>query len=256
MKLLITDLDNTLLRSDKSVSPYTVEVFARCRERGILTAFATNRSERVMTRMIQALRPDAIISNGGSTVRVGETVIRESLLSADDTEKILNAIHRLAGDGVNITVESPDSYYCSFIPRDEDRRASSVYSDFCGFRKPAYKITAELEDESWAREIEAACPACDTIRFTGENWYRFGVRGAGKEIALERLAEYLSLDMADTIAFGDDRNDLGMLQMAGTAVAVANAIDEVKAVADHVTAGCDEDGVARFIESRILRDPV
>lgn len=252
MRLLITDLDNTLLRSDKSISPYTAEMFARCRERGILTAFATNRSERAMTRMIETLRPDAIISNGGSTVRVGGEVIWESLLTAQDTETILTTIRRLTGNAGLITVESPDGYYCNFIPRDEDRRAASTYTDFVGFCKPAYKITAELKDHSWAHEIQTACPSCSFVRFTGEDWHRFGPRSAGKATALRVLATHLSLTMEDITAFGDDRNDLDMLEIAGTAVAVANAIDEVKDVADFVTESCDEDGVAKYMENHFL----
>ena len=252
MKLLITDLDNTLLRSDKSISPYTAAVFARCREHGILTAFATNRSERAMTRMIEALHPDAIISNGGSTVKVGNSIVWESLLTTHDTETILNTIRRLSGGAGLITMEAPDGYYCNFIPWDEDRRASSVYTDFIGFSMPAYKITAELKNHSWANDVQAACTSCSFVRFTGEDWHRFGPRDAGKATALKALAAHLSLSMEDITAFGDDRNDLDMMEIAGTAVAVANAIDEVKAIADYVTACNNEDGVAKYIETHIL----
>ena len=69
---------------------------------------------------------------------------------------------------------------------------------------------------------------------------------------LQILADHMDIDMTDVIAFGDDVNDLGMLKLAGTAVAVSNAIDEVKAVADHVTDSNDQDGVAKFLEATIL----
>lgn len=255
MKLLVTDLDNTLLRSDSSISAYTAEIFARCRERDILTAFATNRSERAMTRIIETLCPDAIISNGGSSVRVGREVIWESLLTKQDTETILTTICRLAGDAKLITLESPDGYYCNFIPwDDEDRRVAFTYNDFVDFCKPAYKISTELKDCSWPHIIQTACPSCDFVRFTGEDWYRFGPREASKGNALKALARYLSLSMKDVTAFGDDRNDLDMLKIAGVSVAVANAIDDVKAVADFVTESCDEDGVAKYIENYVLYD--
>lgn len=60
--------------------------------------------------------------------------------------------------------------------------------------------------------------------------------------------------MEDVIAFGDDCNDLDMLKIAGGSVAVANAIDDVKAVADFVTESCDEDGVAKYIEYYVLHN--
>lgn len=254
MKLLITDLDNTLLRSDKSISSYTAEVFAHCRERGIRIAFATARAEGAMTRFIDVVRPDAIISNGGATVRVSGEIIRENRMSPEDVYTILQMSISFTGGRCDITARADDGYYCNHIPDDPDRRATSIYTDFKDFRKPACKVTVELEREEWAQEIIAKCPACTYHSFTGELWRRFAAKGSDKETALTILAEYLSLDMADIIAFGDDTNDLGMLREAGTAVAVANAIDEVKAIADYVTACNDEDGVARFIEAHILQE--
>ncbi|MBQ9151753.1 MAG: HAD family hydrolase [Clostridia bacterium] len=252
MKLLITDLDNTLLRSDKSISPYTAAVFARCREQGILTAFATARAEGAMSRFVETIRPYAILSNGGATVRMNREIIHENWMSPEDVHTILEMSIGFSGGRCDITARADDGYYCNHIPDDPDRRATSIYTDFRDFRKPASKVTVELEREEWAQAIVARCPACTYHSFTGELWRRFAAKGSDKETALTILAEYLCLDMADIIAFGDDVNDLGMLRAAGTAVAVANAIDEVKAVADYVTDSNDEDGVARFIEAHIL----
>ena len=150
-----------------------------------------------------------------------------------------------------ITAECDDGYYCNFVPNDPDRRAASTYSDFVGFRKPSYKITAELEKEEWARMIAESCD-CSMTNFSGEIWRRFAAKNSDKKTALKRLTEHLGIEMNDVFAFGDDQNDLGMLKMAGTAVAVDNAIADVKAVADYVTDSNDEDGVARFIEQYIL----
>lgn len=66
------------------------------------------------------------------------------------------------------------------------------------------------------------------------------------------FADDLRLSPSEITAFGDDCNDIGMLKYAGTAGAVSNAIDEVKAAADHITDSNDKDGVARFIEQNIL----
>ena len=63
MKLIITDLDNTLLRSDKSISEYTAKVFERIRAKGYLVAFATARG-CAMSRFVETIKPDIIVSNG------------------------------------------------------------------------------------------------------------------------------------------------------------------------------------------------
>ena len=71
---------------------------------------------------------------------------------------------------------------------------------------------------------------------------------AQKGLALQGLADLLGIPMAETMAFGDDLNDLSMLRAAGLGVAMGNASAEVKAAADYVTASCDENGVALALE--------
>lgn len=252
IRLIITDLDNTLLRRDKSISDYTVSVFSECSRRGILTAFASARAESASERFIRAIRPDIFVSNGGAVIRVRDKIIHRNPLPGETVRKILCMCKAYTGGCGGITVEAEDGYYCSFIPADPDRRAAAKYSDFSDFASPSYKITAELENEAWAQEIVRACPDCTVHSFTGEIWRRFAAHGADKENALRILAAHLRMDMAEIAAFGDDINDLGMLRTAGTGVAVANAIEEVKNTVGFLTDSCDEDGAAKFIERYIL----
>lgn len=251
MKLIVTDLDNTLLRSDNSISEYTVSVFEKCRGKGILTVFASARAENAMSRFIDAIKPDMIISNGGATVRANGEIIYGNALSSEAVFNIVEMCKRFTGGKGLITAECDDGYYCNFVPNDPDRRAASSYSDFTDFRKPSYKITAELENEEWARHIARSCK-CTLTNFSGEIWRRFAAANSDKETALKRLTELLGIEMKDVIAFGDDVNDLGMLKLAGTAVAVENAVAEVKSIADYVTLNNDNDGVANFLEKYLL----
>jgi hydroxymethylpyrimidine pyrophosphatase-like HAD family hydrolase len=63
-------------------------------------------------------------------------------------------------------------------------------------------------------------------------------------MALQKLAAYLDIPTAQTMAFGDDLNDITMLQAAGIGVAMGNAADDVKAAADYVTRDCEDDGIS------------
>lgn len=74
----------------------------------------------------------------------------------------------------------------------------------------------------------------------------------GKDHSLARLLAHLGLSREQLIAFGDGFNDLAMLRFAGMGVAMANAADEVKAVADRVTLSNDEDGVAHAVAQWVL----
>ena len=64
--------------------------------------------------------------------------------------------------------------------------------------------------------------------------------------------EQFNVSLNEVAAFGDDRNDIEMLRICGIKVAVTNALDEVKAVADYVCGDCDEDGVAKWLEEYVL----
>lgn len=253
MKLIVTDLDNTLLRSDKSISNYTIEVFEKCRQQGYIIAFATARAENAMVRFIEAIKPNIIISNGGATINVNGEIIYRNRLKGEDVAIIVEMCRQFTGNKGLITVECDEGYYCNFVPNDPDRRAAFTYSDFENFKTPAYKITSELENDEWGEEILGVCPECTLINFTGEKWRRFAAKNSDKETALNTLVNYIDIEPSDIIAFGDDTNDLGMLKIAGTAIAVSNAIDEIKAVADYITDSNDQDGVARFLDKMILK---
>ena len=75
---------------------------------------------------------------------------------------------------------------------------------------------------------------------------------ATKANAAKYLSDYFSVPLVNVAAFGDDYNDVEMLRECGVGVAVANSIDEVKAIADYVCGDCDEDGVARWLEENVL----
>ena len=256
MKLIMTDLDNTLLRSDKTISDYTVKVFEACRAQGHLIAFATARAENAMARFIDAIKPDIIVSNGGATINVCGEIIYRNRLKENEVATIVEMCRQFTDSQGLITVECDEGYYCNFVPSDPDRRAAFTYSDFENFKTPAYKITAELENDEWGEAIIRACPDCTLINFTGEKWRRFAAKNSDKEAALNTLVNHIVIDWSDIIAFGDDTNDLGMLKLAGTAVAVANAIDEVYTVADYITDSNDQDGVAKFLEKVVLNQEV
>ena len=77
-------------------------------------------------------------------------------------------------------------------------------------------------------------------------------KDARKLNAIRAVADYYGLTLTETVAFGDDYNDIKMLRDCCIGVAVANAIDGAKAVADHICGDCDDDGVARWIEENLL----
>ncbi len=253
IKLVVTDLDRTLLRTDKNISDYTVSIFKQCRERGIVTAIATARSEVSAKRYIDRINPDIVISCGGALVRCSDKTIYRSVLPASISDRLIYEMvtSDLVGE---ITVDCDSGYYVSYSsPADHPDYLHGIYYDF---NKPlgqdTYKITSEIFDQSYAKQLLQKYPECSVIHFSGEAWCRFASVTADKSIALQKLSSYLDVPTSQFAAFGDDYNDIEMIRGCGIGVAVANAIDEAKAVADFICDTNDNDGVAGWLDERVL----
>lgn len=257
IKLIVTDIDNTLLRSDKSISEYTADIFKLCRERGIKIAVATARSESACRRVAEIIKPDAIVSSGGALVRVDDKSIYNAAMSAEITSALMLAYINLPdikymsvdtpkGHFVNKPVDPNDPSWADYLP---------VYQvDFSqGLDCGAYKISAEISDDKMAYALASEFPTVAVTPFSGENWFAFADKAASKFNGVSALAEYFNIDAQDIIAFGDDYNDIEMLRGCGVGVAVANAIDEVKAAADDICDTNDNDGAAKWLASNIIK---
>lgn len=252
IKIIFLDLDGTVLHSDKSVSERTANTLYQCRTRGIRVAVATARSEKAAARFIDAICPDAVISNGGARVRVGEKTVFESLISADISDSIVKMLRGEAESAV-ITVETERGYYVSWEKSESSDYAHAQHWDFSRpLGQAAYKITVELPDRKIAESCAEMHPECAMIPFSDGRWYRFASREATKLNAVRAIAEYYGTDVGDTAAFGDDYNDIDMICGCGVGVAMGNAIDELKSAADFVCGTNDCDGVALWLEEHVL----
>ncbi len=255
INMIVTDLDKTLIRTDKSISQYSLEVFDQCKEKGILIALATARSEEQAKRYIELLKPDIIISNGGSLARYQGKTIYKSLLSIELSNQIIKEciLNSNCGD---IVVQTDTAYYSngkdlSKYGSDFSHAQYNDYSD--SLNSMTHKIAVEVFDENFTNALTSQYPDCSGIRFSGERWYRFAHKDATKLKAINKLIKYLDFKLEEVVAFGDDYNDIEMIKNC-YGIAVANAINEAQAIAKYVTMSNDEDGVADYIDRYILSD--
>lgn len=251
-KLIVLDLDGTLLNSEKEISEGNLAALKRARQDGALIAFSTARSAGAMREYIAAVQPDILISNGGALVERNGEILFNRQLSAESVRHIIKRCFELSDGKCEITIDTDHGYFWNYKP-DCDFTAAGLqcpdnlrYSDYTDFNYPAYKVTAEVEREEDALKIAAEITDCGTLSFRGEIWRRFAHTEATKRNALERICGCLSIQPKEILAFGDDYNDLEMLEYC-TGVAMGNALPEVKAAAEFVTDTNDNDGVAKFI---------
>lgn len=252
VRLILSDLDHTLLREDGAISDSTLSVLKSCREKGILFAIATARYWIGAEKYITMLSPDFEITTDGTLIHSGNDQIYSCEFSEETTDLIVRLLIE-AVPGVEITVACGKTvYWNSPDIASSEKLHKAVYCDYSSpLDVRANKIVAELPDESVAREI-ASKAGCELQCYRGERWYAFLPVGAGKVSAIKALSSVTGVPLEDMVAFGDDSNDISMLRMCGIGVAVDNALPEVKSAADALTSSNDDDGVAVWLRSQVL----
>ena len=247
IRMILTDLDHTLLRQDGSISGETLHVLEECREKGILFAIATARYWIGAERYIDLLKPDYEITTDGTLIHSHGQCIYSCRFSVSETNRIVHSIAKTV-PGTEITVAYEKTvYWNSRHITESENLHKAIYCDYtASLEVEANKIVAELPDEAVARQI-ADQANCKLQCYRGERWYAFLPTGSGKTEAIKALSETSKISLADTVAFGDDQNDIEMLKLCGKGIAVANAVPEVLEAADEVTLSNDEDGVAGWL---------
>jgi Cof subfamily protein (haloacid dehalogenase superfamily) len=254
ISLIVTDLDNTLLRRNKTVSDYTRNVFARCRERGVRVAFATARYFRTIEEWLSpqiGITPDITISlNGAYTYTLPE---RETLYSALIKPSVGNKlIHTLRECGCQLTVGT-DAVRYTERPITPSHRSFSVAYDFSAPISQAFHYIDVHADPAWPMQWLDQYATIRVQRYNNETLMTIVHGNAHKHLALAAVIEQLDIAPSQVVVFGDDCNDMDMLSLPGVmSVAVENAVPEVKAVVAHVCGDCDEDGVAKWLDVNVL----
>lgn len=247
IKMILTDLDKTLLRSDGSISEHTKQVLKDCQKSGVYVVIATARYWIGAERYIEEIRPDYEITTDGTLIHRHGEQIYSCNFDVETTNHIIQDL--LTKDSkTEITVASGRQvFWNSNHISESEKLHKAVFNDYQKpLSFPANKIVAELPDYETASLI-ADRNHCRLQSYRGEKWYAFLPKTAGKIQAIRKLSGMLNISLSDIAAFGDDTNDMEMLRMCGVGVAVANSVADVRDIADSVTLSNDEDGVAEWI---------
>jgi Cof subfamily protein (haloacid dehalogenase superfamily) len=250
IKMIATDLDSTLLRTDKTISDYTASVFNRCRERGIKVVFATARYFRTIEEwLVPAIgfRPDIAISSNGAYAYSDNKVWYQALIEPELANKMIVEIHKRGGQ---ITVGTSQL-------RLSERPIENTHIPFsllCGFQTPLTEYVHYIDYRSGNNIAEDIICLFPQVRLQSyvDSLTTFIHRNARKGIALQAIMKALSIAADEIVGFGDDINDLDFLSVCGTKIAMDNAVDDVKTIADFVCDTNDNDGVAKWIEEKML----
>lgn len=252
--MLLFDLDGTLLRTDKSISPHTLAVLSKCKSRGYIIGISTSRGEQNCLSFLSQLDPDVLITSGGALVKKENQHLYKAVFSPQRTNAIIAEARRICGPDCEITVDTLEKHFWNYKidPKALDQSwGDSIWTDYADFDEEALKICVEITDDQKAEALRESLSDCDCIRFSDGYWYKFTRKGVTKENSIKIVCDSYKIGLSDVMAFGDDYADIEMLKMAGVGVAMGNAIAEVKAIADVVIASNDDDGIAQYLEETL-----
>lgn len=243
-KAIILDLDGTLLRSDKSVSERTLKALEQCKNAGILVIVATARFWFKAEKYLEMIRPDYAILADGTQIYRRDEMIRGFSMNEQAVNGMIQALKKQE-PSAEFVASTGKELLCSAPGISEQWRRSYAFEG--DIKQPVYKIAAIMGAPGIAERL-AEYYGCRLYSYRDEKLYGFTAIEAGKYQAVCTLSKLLGIDLQDMVAFGDDENDYEILKYCGMGVAMANAIVQIREVADTITDSNDEDGVAAYLE--------
>lgn len=250
VKAIFFDLDGTLISFDTHKIPQSAKtVLAELRQQGIKIFTATGRHKSTM-QDLKGLVFDGYVTLNGSMCLVGDEVVyKESIPQAD--------IHTLIDYLTNV-----ESFPCVFVEEDfnsmnyRNKDTDDIFKllnfseiPICNLEeirdRTIYQVLAFFDKEQ-EEQIMKILPGCKTTRWNPIFTDVVSVH-SDKWVGITKMLEYFDLSPEETMAFGDGGNDISMLENAHIGVAMGNAAEQVKLIADYVTDSVDNDGILKAV---------
>ena len=255
-RLVATDLDGTLLRSDGTGSDRTAAALRAVQAAGIRTVLVTARPPRWLDDLAHLVGDGgvAICGNGAFVYDVpSRKVLSHKGIEPESVAEIIDDLRREL-PGVAFAAERTTGFaledaYESQHPVPSDAVRGPIAAGDGGLVGKLLGRHPTMSEEEFLARVAEVVGDRGIVAYSGAGGLaEISAPGVTKAAALESWCADLGIDAADVWAFGDMPNDLPMIVWAGTSFAVANAHPDVIAAADHVCPSNDEDGVAQVLE--------
>ena len=268
-KLIVLDIDGTLTNSKKEITPRTKEALIKIQEQGVYVAIASGRPTPGTKKVAQELELErfgnyVLSFNGGRVIncKTGEVVL-DKTIPAEMAWELCDVARE---NGVGIMTYNSECALAGTDTIDEymelEARINSIELKQVGHFKnyvdfPVNKCLMTSEPEHLV-ELEKKLKekyAGKLNIFRSEPFFlELMPKGIDKAAVLKNFLPFLGIARDEVICCGDGYNDKTMIEFAGLGVAMANAREEVKEVADYITSSNDEDGIAKVVEKYILNE--
>ncbi|MGG0755806.1 Cof-type HAD-IIB family hydrolase [Brevibacillus laterosporus] len=264
-KMIVLDLDDTLLQDDHTISTRTKSALMKAQEAGVKVVLASGRPTYAMTHIAEELELEKygsfILSFNGAKIINWKT--KEELFSSTLPVETVHELYDiskkeqvgiLSYDGDDIVAETVTAY----TKKESEitgMNIKEVESFTQAITRPVVKLLMvddptklAIVEKKLQKQLEGQLSVMRSKPF----FLEFTEAGVDKGTSLHQLINKLGIEQAEVIAIGDSYNDLAMITFAGLGVAMGNAPDDIKEVANYVTDTNMNHGVAKVVETFIL----
>ena len=261
-KLVALDIDDTIINAKNNISEKTKQAILKAQAKGVKVTLASGRMYQSMKNLAGELEIKMpLISCNGAMIRSEEKLIECQLLNKDIAKK---AMEYFTGKNKVLQIYKPDGLYtkekCERTWRLEQAEGlpcniidAKAYDGF--YKEDILKLLIRLEPDEvdfFRSDIKKNFNGVLSYALSHRVYIEMTHLGINKGKALSQLAQMYGIKQSEVLAIGDSPNDKKMLEWAGLGIAMGNAMDEVKKVADITTSSIEDDGVAKALEEYVL----
>ena len=283
IKLIVSDMDGTLLNSNHQISKENLEAIRKAEEKGVHFAIATGRAYSDVKPLLDEnnLKCECILSNGAEYRDKNGNILEEVAIEKDSARKIINMIKK---DGLSVEIYTDDGFYTIDSEEDslrETARRIQTFNPGTGFEDaleqakihPHFvnlhyiddveeflksdvkiaKFVAFYEDEETTLKVKKTLGDIEGIAISSTFTRNIEINNeqAQKGLILSRVIEKLGLKKEEVIVLGDSYNDTSLFTEFPISFAMENAVPEIKQLAKYITDTNDNAGVAKAIYKAI-----
>lgn len=252
IKMLVFDVDGTLYDLKHHEIPASaIAAIQQAKQNGYLFVIASGRAHYGLGAKLMELQPDYIISvSGGVVVDQHQSIITRHDFTKQDVEDLLQFCHT---QEAGLILKFIDHMYIYQHPEKIDwlegqRKSDIGEAPFLSHPQQNHHVldlpqSASVHaDPLIVQQVYGAHPTLQFLPYS-EDGFDVVLRGIHKGLGVQALMDHLRLDKEEVACFGDNYNDLEMMQVVGHPIAMGNAVEDIKKVAEFITATSDQDGI-------------
>ncbi|MCK5761443.1 MAG: HAD family phosphatase [Candidatus Izimaplasma sp.] len=262
-KLAVLDMDGTLLNSSHIVSEENLKALDYLKELGVRVVIATGRPKELLKKYTRELAIDEYVINcNGSVIShpFNDDVLHENIINPKTVIKIVDMCEQYGYDYLLYTKEaiiSKNNEKLRIIKKigigyDKDDKVNIIETEDSEYIKynfaPNKILITEKDSIEYLKMIERV-KEIENIEYA-QSWQGaldISPIGDNKGNAVKKVCKHYGINQEEVVAFGDNLNDISMITFAGMGVAMGNAMEELKIIANHITDTNDNNGVAKAI---------